>query len=1502
LALDFDSVGAIYARARDLLALNNTMRIAAGFFLFAQAAFTQNVITVFAGADYRFPAQSLPALQAPLSTPTVITTDTKGNVYFGDSENLRVMRVSPDGTLTVVAGNGLLGNSGDGGPATSASFYTIAGLAVDAAGNIYIADRNFDVLRKVTPDGIISTIAGNSQPLHSVFAGDGGPAAKAQLGPGGLALDPSGNLYICDTANERIRKISPSGIITTVAGNGSAVSVGDGGSALAASLYVPLAIALDGAANLYVLEGAGGVIRKINPQGIISTALTGATGTSFAVDAAGNLYYFGFASVNKRTAAGIVTTFAGNGTLGFSGDGGLATNAMLNGTKGLWADPAGNIYISDDGNQRVRKVSGGIITTVAGNGKFRLSPDGIPAVSASLFKPQAVAIDKTGNVYIAETGNHRVRKVGLDGIITTVAGIGTPGSSGDGGAAAAAQLNLPVGLAIDSSGNLYIAESNGNRVRKVTPGGVISTFAGNGTFTPDGEGVAAISVAVSFPQGLAVDAAGNLLITQANRIRKVTPGGVITTAIGGPAAACGPTPNGDGGPVSAAKLCNATAIAIDSAGNLYITDNSVTSRVRQVSGGTIKTVAGGHDFLTPFGAPLATGIFLNDPEAIAVDSAGNLYIAAGAGAYVLKVQPSGAYAFYAGIGAVGVSANEGQLATRAGIDRPMGLAFDSAGNLYIADAGYFFDSSSYRVWKVLAQPPSFSLSQPSLTFTGSAGGAPPSLQRFTAIAGVNGVPFAVKATTSDGGTWLTTNPTAGNTARIVEVTADPGNLVPGDYQGTLTVTAQNTAPTVQSVAVSFHVTAAQPASLQTDQESLTFGFPRQGTPRSQTLKVSNAGGGNLDFTATAATVAGASWLAVSPASGTATARTSVPLTVTADPTGLSPGTYSGAIQISGAQSKTIPVLLTVSTFDKAILLTQTGLSFTSVAAGGVTPPQSFGVLNVGTGSMPFTVKTSTLTGGGWLSVTPASSISDASSNTVPSIEVDVDQTNLGAGVYYGLVRVDAPGAANSPQVVTVFLQVLPAGSAPGSVVQPSELTFSGVAASFTPGGREVVIYNLSGTPVSYVSQAFINGIGSTRHTPISAVVQPQSPVRMLIQPNFDSLGPGETLQNLTLLFSDGTVRPIALHLIAAPPPPAGSSAGLGDAAAGGRDAGGCTPTQLLPAFQSLGQASSAPAGWPAAMTVDVKDDCGQPLINGGVTVSFSNGDLPISLASLKDGTWQGTWQNRNPGVAQVAVTVRAQDAQQKLSCTREISAALQAAQTPPATAPNAIVSAAAPVSYVPLAPGTLFSIYGDHLAESVASATNIPLPTTLGNTQVILAGQTLPLVFVSPGQINAFAPYTLQTDTQQQILINRGVTYSFPIPVNVAASQPGIYTYPSNSGSIPYVVTVRGTDQFLATPDKPARAGDVLVIYCGGLGGVTTPVTAGAATPLSPLAQVAAGLTITIGGTDIPVGFAGLTPGSVGLYQVNVTLPPGITTGNSVPIVLSTAGQSSPPVGLAIQN
>jgi sugar lactone lactonase YvrE len=345
-----------------------------------------------------------------------------------------LLAASPDDSaiITTVAGNGTKGYNGDGGAAVSAELFNPIGIAFDSAGNLYIADDHNFRIRKVSPSGIITTVAGGGQ---MGFAGDGGAATSASLNqPHDVAVDSSGNLYIADSYNFRIRKVDSSGIITTVAGNGTEGFGGDGGAAISAELGYPGSIAVDSMGNLYIEEVLGD--RRSN--------------------------------IRKVSTSGIISTVAGKGTTdGFSGDGGAAILAEFSYPYGVGLDSSGNLYIVDSGNNRIRKVNtSGVISTVAGGGTGGLG-DGGPATSAELNSPVGIAFDSSGNFYFADDNNQLIRKVSTSGIISTVAGNGYFGFNGDNIPATSAMLASPTDVAIDTSGNLYFTDRLNQRVRKV---------------------------------------------------------------------------------------------------------------------------------------------------------------------------------------------------------------------------------------------------------------------------------------------------------------------------------------------------------------------------------------------------------------------------------------------------------------------------------------------------------------------------------------------------------------------------------------------------------------------------------------------------------------------------------------------------------------------------------------------------------------------------------------------------------------------------------------------------------------------------------------------------------------------------------------------------------------------------------------------------------------------------------------------------------------------------
>ena len=799
----------------------------------------RGVITTIAGTGERgYGGDGGPATEAHLSYLTGLAVDGSGNLYVADG-NPRIRRIDPEGVITTIAGTGVTGYGGDGGPATEAQIYSPNGLAVDGSGNLYFTDSNNRRIRRIDPEGVITTIAGTGE---RAYGGDGGPATEAHLSyPAGLVVDGSGNLYVADSNNRRIRRIDPEGVITTIAGTGELGYGGDGGPATEAQLRIPRWLAVDGLGNLYVADLADGRIRVIRPPGernpvthefphfanggstvsdlvlvnVDTKTVTpvvrfyGSNGDPISADTVvdvtedlevaadgalsvtagiaplgertisthgrgdlasgsvtvvtdgyvGGLLRFdsmavGVAGVGagqpvsdaifpaRRKAGGINTgaalrnlesegttltchlmqdgevlntamvelagdgqqarfinelfadadtsdfagsvrctapegrkftgvalemdignrvfttlplvevtttlrgdveepyiyTFAGTGIGGYGGDGGPATEAQLRLPNGLAVDGSGNFYVADTGNQRIRRIDpDGVITTIAGTGDWGDGGDGGPATEAQLNHPDGLAVDGSGILYVAELFGHRIRRIDPEGVITTIAGTGKRGYGGDGGPATEAQLNLPATLAVDGSGNLYVAETGNRRIRRIDPEGVITTIAGTGERGFGGDGGPATEALLG-PRALAVDGSGNLYVADLRnyRIRRIDSEGVITTIAGTGERGYG----GDGGPATEAQLNHPNGLAVDGSGNLYVADLG-NYRIRRIdSEGVITTIAGtgklgfGRD-----GVPATEALLL--PTELAVDGSGNLYVTDNFNHRVQVIRPPG---------------------------------------------------------------------------------------------------------------------------------------------------------------------------------------------------------------------------------------------------------------------------------------------------------------------------------------------------------------------------------------------------------------------------------------------------------------------------------------------------------------------------------------------------------------------------------------------------------------------------------------------------------------------------------------------------------------------------------------------------------------------------------------------------------------------------------------------------------------------------------------------
>ncbi len=637
-----------------------------------------------------------PAIEVPLTLVDGVAVDPSGNVFISHRSQNRIRKIDSHGTITTIAGNGTAGFAGDGGPALNAALNYPAGLCLDSAGNLFVADRNNHRVRKIDSHGTITTIAGNGKPDWS---GDGGPAIAAALHfPSDVSCTADGQLFISDRSNSRIRKIDTQGMISTIAGIGPPEFGGDFGPAQNALLKYPFGIDLDQNGNLFIADRGNNRIRKVSPDGTIITVagdgnhfFSGDYGparraslaypTDVVTDREGNLYIADRNNnrIRKVDTLGIITTIMGIGDYEYNGDNEVASETTLHLPFALALAPDDNLIVVDRSHFRIRKVDlkTGDVKTIGGNGRALFKGDGGPGLGASLKSPSGIAVDNSGNVVFADKQNHRIRRVDSKGMIHTVAGTGKQGNEGDGGPAELATLFLPGEMARDREGNLYVITpiGRGSLVRKIDTRGVITTVAGMGGFGHEGDGGLAINAAFSMLKDITVDNRGNIyLVDYTNHnIRKIDKDGKITTTLA--AEVFDHLPD---------QEVHINGIAVDDAGNVFFSDSG-SSKIRKVlPDGTIETFAGNGEFEDSGDGGPALEAGIRSPGGLKFGPEGDLFIIEETSNRIRKIDPNGIITTVVGKGIPGFS-GDGQLAENALVKAPYRMAFDKAGNMYFTD-------------------------------------------------------------------------------------------------------------------------------------------------------------------------------------------------------------------------------------------------------------------------------------------------------------------------------------------------------------------------------------------------------------------------------------------------------------------------------------------------------------------------------------------------------------------------------------------------------------------------------------------------------------------------------------------------------------------------------------------------------------------------------------------------------------------------------------------------
>jgi hypothetical protein len=571
---------------------------------------------------------------ARFTVPFGVAVDGAGNVYVADTDNATIRKITPAGVVTTLAGAAGATDSVDGTGA-AARFYTPISVAVDGTGNVYVTDQGNCTIRKITPEGVVTTLAGT--PLVAGSA-DGTGAAARFAHPIGVAVDGTGNVYVADTENATIRKITADGVVTTLAGTAGVAGSADGTGAVA-RFHFPTGVAVDGTGNVYVADQGNDIIRKITPEGVVTTLAgtagsvgrkdgTGSAAQFYApagvtVDSAGNVYVadWGNITVRKITPDGVVTTLAGTPAQRGSADG-TGAAARFDSPYSVAVDRTGTVYVADAENANIRKVTAaGVVTTLAGPAGATGSQDGTGA-AARFFSPAGVAADGAGNVYVADTENSTIRKINPAGGVITLAGTANTGGGQD-GTGAGARFHAPAGVAVDSTGTVYVADTDSSTIRKITPDGVVTTLAGIAGVTGSADGTGN-TARFSGPADVAVDSAGTLYVadTDNGTIRKITPDGAVTTLAG----TAGETGSADG-TGAAARFQGPAAVAVDRMGNVYVADSGNAAIRKVTAAGVVTTLAGtGNAFI---------------PTGVAVDGAGNVYAAERDRAYLHRITPAG---------------------------------------------------------------------------------------------------------------------------------------------------------------------------------------------------------------------------------------------------------------------------------------------------------------------------------------------------------------------------------------------------------------------------------------------------------------------------------------------------------------------------------------------------------------------------------------------------------------------------------------------------------------------------------------------------------------------------------------------------------------------------------------------------------------------------------------------------------------------------------------------
>jgi sugar lactone lactonase YvrE len=597
---------------------------------------------------------------ARFNDPFGVAIDATGNTYVVDYDSDTVRKITAAGVVSTFAGMPGQPGSADG-TGSAARFRSPKGIAVDTSGNVYVADTGNDTIRKITPAGIVTTLAGTAGVVGSA---DGTQGAAQFNGPQGIGTDHTGNVYVADSFNDVIREITQAGVVTTLAGLAGTCGSTDG-TGSAARFCQPFGLATDSTGNIYVADSGNDTIREVTSAGVVSTIAgmpqtvgsadgTGANASfdlpsGLAVDNAGNIYVAdtGNATVRMITAGGVVSTLAGTaGTRGY--DDATGSAALFRGGQGPAVDSQGNVYLADNNNLTIRKITPqGVVSTFAGAAPALGIADGT-GTNAEFYGPNGLATDAAGNVYIADTLNCEIRKMSPTGTVSTLAGSSVncnyPHFGVSDGTGPVAQFGWPNAVAVDEAGNVYVADTYNDTIREITPSGTVSTFAGQAGVQGSADGTGRLAN-FNHPFGITIDSVGNVYVadTANDTIRKITPAGTSTTLAGNAL-----QPGHADGSGSSASFSAPLAITASSTGNLYVADTG-NNTIREITPAGVVTTLAGTAGVTGSADGTGGNAQFNHPTGITADAAGNLYVVDAWNYTIRKITPAGVVTTLVGV-------------------------------------------------------------------------------------------------------------------------------------------------------------------------------------------------------------------------------------------------------------------------------------------------------------------------------------------------------------------------------------------------------------------------------------------------------------------------------------------------------------------------------------------------------------------------------------------------------------------------------------------------------------------------------------------------------------------------------------------------------------------------------------------------------------------------------------------------------------------------------------